>query len=266
MTRSLVERQFGAHAKAYATSSVHAKGESLGRLVELVRPQPGWRVLDIATGAGHTACAFATHVASVVAADLTIEMLAEAARLAATKGLTNVETVRAAADHLPFADATFDLATCRIAAHHFPDPAAFVAEAARVLKPGGIFALDDNIAPDRDILAAFAPAEVEAAARAYNDFERHRDPSHVRALTTPEWLALIAAAGLEVTHSELMAKSMQFDPWASRLGASDATVAELRQQLGELSGPLQAFLRPESRDGKLVFTLTEAIIVANKPM
>ena len=43
MNKSLVQQQFGAHAAAYATSSVHAKGASLGRLVELVRPKPSWQ-------------------------------------------------------------------------------------------------------------------------------------------------------------------------------------------------------------------------------
>ena len=71
--KSLVRSQFGASAAAYATSKVHAKGASLGRLVELVKPQRSWRALDIATGAGHTAAAFAPHVASVVASDITPE-------------------------------------------------------------------------------------------------------------------------------------------------------------------------------------------------
>ena len=69
MTKTLVQQQFGAHAAAYATSAVHAKGASLGRLVELVQPKSDWRALDIATGAGHTAAAFAPHVAHVIASD-----------------------------------------------------------------------------------------------------------------------------------------------------------------------------------------------------
>ena len=77
MTKSLVQQQFGAHAAAYATSVVHAKGASLGRLVELVKPESHWQALDIATGAGHTAAAFAPHVARVIASDITDEMLDE---------------------------------------------------------------------------------------------------------------------------------------------------------------------------------------------
>jgi hypothetical protein len=79
MTKSLVQQQFGAHAAAYATSAVHAKGASLARLVELVKPERHWQALDVATGAGHTAAAFAPHVARVIASDLTEEMCAKPA-------------------------------------------------------------------------------------------------------------------------------------------------------------------------------------------
>ncbi len=154
MASTLVQQKFGAAAADYAASAVHAKGASLARLVELVAPQPDWRVLDVATGAGHTAIALAPHVAHVVASDITDEMLAQAGKMAADKGLANLETARADAGALPFADQSFDLVTCRLAAHHFPDPAAFVGEAWRVLKPGGTLALVDNIRPDADSLPA----------------------------------------------------------------------------------------------------------------
>ena len=83
MAGSLVQQKFGAAAADYAASTVHAKGESLARLVALVDPQHHWRVLDVATGAGHTALALAPHVEHVVASDITAEMLAEAGKLAA---------------------------------------------------------------------------------------------------------------------------------------------------------------------------------------
>jgi len=77
MTKSLVQQQFGAHAATYVTSAVHAKGASLARVVELVAPRPDWHALDVATGAGHMALAFAPYVTRVVASDITPEMLEE---------------------------------------------------------------------------------------------------------------------------------------------------------------------------------------------
>ena len=56
--KSKVQAQFGPAAEGYATSSVHAKGESLEILAGLIEPQPDWQALDVATGAGHTAILF----------------------------------------------------------------------------------------------------------------------------------------------------------------------------------------------------------------
>src|SRR3979409_1446367 len=106
--------------------SGHARGASLGRLVELVQPKASWQALDVATGAGHTAAAFAPHVARVIASDPTAEMLQGAAKTATARGFANMETAPADAEALPFEDARFDLVTCRIAPHHFPDIPTFV--------------------------------------------------------------------------------------------------------------------------------------------
>jgi ubiquinone/menaquinone biosynthesis C-methylase UbiE len=264
MTKSLVQQQFGAHAAAYATSTVHAKGASLGRLVELVQPRQDWQVLDIATGAGHTAAAFAPHVARVTASDITEEMLEEARKLAATRGLANMETAVADAEALPFEDARFDLITCRIAAHHFPDVVRFVAEVKRTLKPGGTFALVDNISPDALSTPGYSEAELRDAAAAYNAFEKLRDPSHGRCLALGEWREVITGAGLEVLHQEILPKSMEFAPWAARMDADAAAIARLRSMLEDGSPALKAFLRPRTDADALWFSLDEAVVVAHK--
>ncbi|HEY7552839.1 MAG TPA: methyltransferase domain-containing protein [Hyphomicrobiaceae bacterium] len=263
MTKSLVQQQFGAHAAAYATSPAHAKGASLGRLVELVRPRSDWQALDIATGAGHTAVAFAPHVAHVIASDITDEMLEEARKLAAAKGLGNMETAVADAEALPFADARFDLVTCRIAAHHFPDVPRFVREVQRVLRDGGTFALVDNIGPDALSTPGFSEAELVAAAVAYNAFEKLRDPSHGRCLGLAEWSTVIAAA-LKVLHREILPKAMEFAPWAQRMDVDAANVARLRAMLEEGTPALKAFLKPRLDAGALWFSLDEAIVIARK--
>ena len=145
--RDLVRQQFGAHAENYVHSTDHSQGESLDRLLALVDPQPNWLALDIATGGGHTARALAPHVRAVVATDLTAPMLAAAERFIRGQGVTNVSFRLADALALPFADAEFDLVTCRIAPHHFPDCAQFVRQAARITRPGGLVAVIDNVAP-----------------------------------------------------------------------------------------------------------------------
>lgn len=264
MKRSLVQEQFGVSASDYASSAVHARGPSLQRLVDVVAPQATWRALDIATGAGHTALAFGPLVAHVVASDITDEMLAETARLAAERGLSNVETAKADASKLPFEDSSFDLVTCRLAAHHFPDPAAFVAESYRVLRPGGTVALVDNVSPDEAILPLATPAEVMNAARAFNVYEKTRDPSHARALTVEEWHGLMQQSGFTVASSELLDQHIPFQSWAQRMRCTPKTVEVLRSMLFD-DDLLRTFLRPREEDGGLVFTLQEAIIVAKKP-
>ena len=85
---SLVQKKFGEAASDYAACAMHAEGPSLARLTELISPKPTWRQLDIATGAGHTALAFAPTIAKATASDVTPEMLAEVKRLAKERGLT----------------------------------------------------------------------------------------------------------------------------------------------------------------------------------
>lgn len=265
MTKDLVQQQFGAHAAAYATSSVHAKGASLSRLVEVVKPQRQWQALDVATGAGHTAAAFAPYVARVIASDLTEEMLEESAKLAKSKGYVNMETARADAEALPFPQASFDLVTCRIAAHHFPDVPTFVAEVWRVLKAGGTFALVDNISPDAESTPGFPAGELRDAALVYNAFEKIRDPSHGRCLGMAEWTEVLSDTGFTAIGKERLPKDMEFQPWAERMGCDRLTVERLRTMLTDGAPALKAFLKPRDESGKLWFTLDEALIVAHKP-
>jgi ubiquinone/menaquinone biosynthesis C-methylase UbiE len=254
MSKELVQKQFGAHADAYATSRVHAQGASLKRLVELIQPQADWHVLDVATAAGHTAYAFAPHVAHVTATDITPEMIPVAQKLATERGLTNVTLETADAEALPYADATFDLVTCRTAPHHFPHIDQFVREGVRVLRPGGILAVVDNVVPDD-----------KAAGDYINAFEKLRDPSHGRALSVDEWLAEFRAAGLTELHHEVAPKSMEFTPWAERMGATPETIEELRRQLVEAPEGAAAYFEIYNTEQDLFFKLDEAIILGRKP-
>ena len=245
--------QFGKNAANYATSTVHAKGASLGRIVEMLEPQLGWRALDIATAAGHTAFALAPHVSSVVATDVTPEMLEVAEAMAAERDINNVTFAEADAHSLGFDDASFDLVTCRIAPHHFSDPAQFVREAARVLRSGAMFGLVDNLAPEDTHAAVWC-----------DNFERRRDLSHVRCLPASKWAELIEAAGLELVGFETMGKKMMFEPWADNMSVPDDVRGQLLDDLRDADETVTEWLRP-NLDGEPSFVLTEGLFVATKP-
>ena len=160
-----------------------------------------------------------------------------------------METARADAEALPFEDARFDLVTCRIAPHHFPDIPTFVAEVWRTLKPGGTFALVDNIAPDAESTPGFSSTELRDAALTYNAFEKIRDPSHGRCLGMAEWSEMLTDTGFELVHKERLGKDMEFQPWAERLGADTATIGRLRAMLSDGTPALAGLPRPRRMDG-----------------
>lgn len=260
-----VRSKFGPAAADYASSEVHAKGESLARIVELVAPQKTWIALDVATGAGHTAAVFAPHVASIIASDITDEMLKEAAKLAASRGLANMSTAPASASALPFPDDSFDLVCCRLAAHHFPSLESFVTEVHRVLKKGGRFALVDNVAPDQERLPGATGDDIDDAISAYNAFEKLRDPSHGFAPPPEYWLDLLRDAGLAIVAEEQIEKELAFDPWVARMRCSPAVIAELKDILSGGNAALRSFLKPRvDAQGALHFTLQELLLVAEK--
>ena len=192
-------------------------------------------------------------------------MLEQTKKLAAEKGFANMETAIADAESMPFPDQSFDLVTCRIAPHHFPDVAMFLAETQRVLKPGGIFALVDNVAPDSETTPGFSKVELRDAGIGYNALEKVRDPSHGRALATAEWLELIEEAGLKLRHREHAPKAMDFASWVKTMNVPAETVPRLRAMLDDASPALKAFLKPATVDGKLGFTLDELIAIAERP-
>jgi ubiquinone/menaquinone biosynthesis C-methylase UbiE len=250
MSKSLVQEQFGATAQDYLTSKPHAQGKSLDRLIELTRPRPDWHALDVATGAGHTAYAFAPHVARVWATDITEEMMSLVREQADKRGLANLRVAYAKAEALPFEDDSFDLVTCRIAPHHFESIARFLDEARRVLKRTGTFALVDNVVPEGSV------------GDYMNAFERFRDPSHIRAWTMQEWRDALRQHGFAVTHEEQLAKTMEFSSWAGR---HDATMQRLlRSMLAQTTPDVAAALAPADKAGELTFRLSEGVFIARR--
>lgn len=203
----LVEAHFGAAADRYAESWPHRGGPDLDALVAGAEPGPDATVLDVGCGAGHTAFALAAKAARVVALDRTGAMLDQTRRGAAARGLANVDVRTGDAEALPFEDASFDVVASRLAAHHFPHVERFVAEAFRVLRPGGRLLVSDSVSPESD-----------AADTVLNAIELLRDPSHVRNHRVSEWQRHCAGAGF--AESAALGRfpcPLDFDVWTKRM-------------------------------------------------
>ena len=212
-----VQRQFGAVAANYATSAVHRGGPDLDAMLAAAQARGAEHVLDAGCGPGHTALAFAPHVAEVIGVDLTEAMLEQGRRLAAERSLTNVTFQVGDVERLAFPDASFDIVTSRYSAHHYPHPEAALREFARVLRPGGVLLLVDVVAPDNPTGDTFL-----------NAIELLRDPSHVRDHSVTQWSALMAGAGFTAELLGSWELRLEFAPWVARMGTPPLAVEMLK--------------------------------------
>ncbi len=222
----------------------------LGWIVENVPPGEAELVLDVAGGTGHVARAYAAHVRSATVLDLTEEMLAVGKREAEAAGVGNVIFQRGEADAMPFLEGSFDLVVSRFAVHHFEDPAAVLAEMARVCRTSGRVGIMDVVVAEPEL------------AEAYNHRERLRDPTHTRALLEQELTATIEGAGLRLTHVAGRDRALPLERWLAQSNPPAEVAAQLRAELeAELSGGEPTGMRPQLRDGELCFTQRWAIAV-----
>jgi SAM-dependent methyltransferase len=187
-------------AEAFRESPTHREGPDLDLLVDWCEPGHDVKVLDVATGGGHVARRLLEAGCTVVTVDPAPGMQPD---------------VVAPAEDLPFEDGSFDVVTCRIAAHHFPDIRKAVAEMARV--SARLLVIEDNV---------YRGEHVEEA-------ERLRDPSHVRCYSEDEWRELVTDAGFEVEQVERFARRQSFDAWLQRVDTPPDAAARIRELLAD---------------------------------
>jgi len=185
-------------AGAYRIAPEQREGPDLDLIVEWAR---GSRTaLDVATGGGHVARRLREAGLEVVSADPAPGMKPD---------------VICPAEHLPFADSSFDLVVTRIAPHHFSDIALAVGEMARVTRERLI--VEDTV---------YESEQVEEA-------ERLRDPTHVSSYSDHEWRSFLEAAGLEIEQVEVCEKRHPLEEWLARTGTSAADAATVRGLLAD---------------------------------
>lgn len=214
---TVVGDQFGPRAKAYVESAVHAAGQDLDALERLAGEARPERVLDLGAGGGHVTYRLAPHARQVTACDLSRDMLAAMAASARERGLANVETVEAPAEHLPFDDGMFDLVACRYSAHHWRDFRAGVREARRVAQKGAPGVFIDAYAPG----IALFDTHVQAV-------ELLRDTSHGRDYSLSEWTAALEQAGFMVRSLRTWQLRMDFPVWIARMRTPEINAQAIR--------------------------------------
>lgn len=185
-------------AQLYRDSEAHREGEDLDLVVEW--SDGAATALDVATGGGHVARRLREAGMNVITVDSAPGMQPD---------------VVSRGEDLPFADESFDVVVCRVAAHHFEDVAKAVSEMARVSRERVIVV--DNL---------FLDDEAEEA-------DRVRDPSHVKNWTEGEWRGFFASAGLEVDEARRLEKPIEVEPWLERAGTSDVDAKRVRELLGD---------------------------------
>jgi SAM-dependent methyltransferase len=181
-------------AQAYRESEAHREGRDLDLIVEWAAGAQ--TALDVATGGGHVARRLREAGLKVVTTD-------------AAPGMEPDVICRS--EELPFADGSFDVVVCRVAAHHFDEPALAVREMARV--SGGLVLISDNL---------HGGEQLEEA-------EKLRDPTHVRNYTEQEWRAYLEDTGARVEVVEAIRHPIELEPWLTRAGCSAEDAARVRE-------------------------------------
>jgi SAM-dependent methyltransferase len=207
-------------------------------------------VLDVCCGAAHAAEVVAPRVRQVVGVDLTTGLLELGAARIAAAGLGNVLLQEGNAQTLPFVSGSFDLAYCFASLHHVGDPAAAVAEMARVVVPGGRIVVQDLIVPVPDARIRFA------------DVHRRLDPSHRQAFLEAELVALLPE-GAELIYAATaearMPISIAYTEQSDVVGAEAALRAEL-------DGGAATGLEPRDDDDVLTVTFWVSNLHARLPV
>lgn len=177
------------HTAEYRTT--HADAVQLKRLIKLLKPVAGQRVLDLGTGAGYVALAIAGQypMAEVTGLDIARQALRKDAVAAAENGYKNLSFVAYDGVTLPFRPAAFERVITRYAFHHFPRPETTVSEISRTTSATGRLVLCDAVRHEVD------------QTDFVNRFQNLKPDGHVEMLRTGALVDLLDRCGFELESS-----------------------------------------------------------------
>jgi ubiquinone/menaquinone biosynthesis C-methylase UbiE len=213
---------------------------------------PDDTVLDVACGPGLMACAFAKVARHVTGIDLTQAMIEQAQALQRTQGQTNLVWHIGDAVPLPFSDALFSLVFARYSFHHFLDPKAVLGEMVRVCSSGG-----------RVVVVDVFTSNLEQA-QAFNEMEKMRDPSHVRALSLEELARLLDESGLQNIKKHFYKHEFGLEQVLKGSFPKPGDAERIRRLFVEDVGVNRLGLGACRRDGRIHFAYPVVALVGHK--
>jgi phosphatidylethanolamine/phosphatidyl-N-methylethanolamine N-methyltransferase len=157
MQPATMQRFYDAYAKFYDTSYGLVLGPRLRNAMQLLRLEPGMRVLDLGCGTGLSLARYPRDV-EVVGVDLSAGMLREARRRLDKLGISNVELLQGNAEALPFPDDHFDAIFISHVLTVVDDPERVLEQARRVCRPGGAVVVINRFRSENRALAALERA------------------------------------------------------------------------------------------------------------
>lgn len=229
-------------------------GAATRQMLEAAQLKPGDHVLDIAAGTGDQSIQAARMVGplgSVLATDISQEMLIVAAQLAQQEGVGNVTTRVMNAEQLDLPENGYDAAISRLGLMLIPRKAQALAEIQRVLKPGGRLAALVWSKPERNPLFAPYIAIVVQSLKAAQSGEAGFDPFSLADTTV--FARMLTEAGFRQAQVHAIPLTFRFPSfevlaqwWGSRLDTAIAALGpqqgrraldDIRQHVRQFEGP-----------------------------
>lgn len=227
--------------------------DAIDLLIKMAEPKQSDTVLDVACGPGIVTCAFARQCGHATGLDLTPAMIEQARQRQVAQGIDNVTWQIDTCLPLPFADGAFSLVVTRYSFHHFPHPAAALAEMIRVCRPGGKILIAD----------VAMPAE---KSQAFDRMEVIRDPSHVHALTSGEFEQLIGQSGLEDCRRTQYEVEIELEAQIKASFPLPGGAERLRAMITDDIGIDHLGITPQRKNGQIWYAIPITVYVGNKRM
>ncbi len=243
--------QFTKQAIPFTQLSQHSNLHGLKLMIKLSQPTNTDTVLDVACGSGIVSCEFARIVSSVIGIDLTPAMIDQAKLLQQEKKLDNIAWEIGDVSKLPFENDLFSLVVTRYSLHHMVEPQKIVEEMKRVCKLGGRVIIID-VTPEDDKVVE------------YNNVEKLRDPSHVKALTISELENMIKMVNLSNLKFEYHELEMNLDEILQSSFPDPKNVSKIKQLFENDLKNNNLGMKSYLKNNKIYFYFPISMIVGNK--